>query len=257
MIRDLNIGFIGGCLITQGNITRENRFLYVLKNRIEKEINCRPVFHYSGYSDFYQLNYAYSKIRKNSKPDILILRIQTQPFLIMSKLLIRELNEYNKPKISLNPLLTGQRNIFKSKGIDPPEFCKRAKKPRLMKYNLMLGKLFRLDITASRIVLNAIFELYLTCLRNDIHLFLLGISPHPMILQGNNICRQFNTFMIKSIEEFGLDYIDTFDEMNFETYFQKDILYLSESGHEKMGELLYDGMYDYLNSYFNQDGFEG
>jgi len=242
MTLKVNISIVGGCAITQNNIPRKNRFFSIFKRDIESDLSIETSFTFSNYVNFKNLEKSVVELLARRETDLLIIQIRPQPFLNLTKLLIRG----NNPKLSFNPIIFTSNYSQKNGNELPPKFNHLVSKPLFMGLNVFVGRLFQLNKKASNIIFNTLVSLQSMCIHNEIQLFILGISPQPMTKQGNINCRILDNYLIKRCGNMGINYIDTFEKMNNNTYYEVDNVHLSELGHIKLGKILTDGIKNVL-----------
>lgn len=237
---DLNIGFVGGCAITQHDIPKKNKFFEVFKSKMKSDSLKEVSISFSSYSQFYQLEKSCDKIFKKQKMDVLTIHIRPQPFLFLSKFILRKLNKKNRATYLLNQILFMSTIDQCKDNYAPPVFNQLATKPRLKERNIRVGNIFRFNIKASKLIFKLILNIQSKCKQNDIQLVILGIPPQPMTKLGNLNCKKFNKYLIKKCKDNRIVYIDSYAKMNNDVVFQKDKLHLSEEGHYVLGEILYN-----------------
>lgn len=253
MTLKINIGIVGGCAITQNNIPKENRFFSVSKKNIESDLTIETSLSFSNYANFYQLEESIMKLLAKKKTDLLIIQIRPQPFLNLTKLMIRG----NDPKISFNHLIFNRNHSHKYENELPPKFNQLVSKPLFMEFNIFLGRLIQLNKIASNLIINILVRLHSICVKDKVQLLVLGISPQPMTKQGNINCRSLDNYLKKKCNSHGINYIDTFEKMNDLKYYEKDKVHLSELGHFKLGESLSEGIKNTLLLTFCKNSYNG
>ena len=209
---------------------------------MESDLSFEISLMFSSYSNFYQLEESVLKLLAKKKIGLLVIHIRPQPFLSLTKPLIRG----NNPLISLNPLIYNKNNYQHYANEIPPTFNKLVSKPLFMGINIFLGRLFLVNKIASKKILDMIINLESICNQNKIQLMILGVSPQPMTTQGNITCRKLDKYLITRCNELGINYIGTFEKMEDFKYYEKDNVHLSELGHIKLGETLFDGIKNVL-----------
>jgi hypothetical protein len=239
---EIKIGFIGGCAINQRNIPKEKRIIEIFKTKMESNSLTKLYFTFSSYSNFSQLEKAVERITTKQKIDILILHIRPQPFLLLSKFIIKYSNNNNKTSLTINPLLYKKTQYQNKENNTPPVFNEIVSKPTFMSGNLLLGKMFGINKIASKLIFNSISKIQSKCQQNNIQLVILGISPQPMTKQGNLICKTLNDYLTKKCFTEKIQYLDSFSKMNHDDYFLSDKLHLSKKGHNYLGTTLYEGI---------------
>lgn len=242
MVTEKKIGLVGGCAIAQRNIPKENRFIEIFKTKMKSHCFVEPSFTFSSYSQFHQLESAVERIMDKKKVELLILHIRPQPFLLLSKLIIKDLDKKNKTSFFINPLLlkkTKYQNIEKN----PPQvFNQLVSKPKFMSINILFGKLLGMNIKASKLIFDTISKINSKCIQSDIKLVILGMPPAPMTKQGNLLCKKNNDYLSSKCHSEKILYLDTFSSMNHEDCFLSDKLHLSKKGHNYLGSTLFEGM---------------
>jgi len=237
---DLNIGFVGGCAITQHDISKGEKFFEIFKSKMKSDALIDVSISFSSYSQFCQLDKACDKILKKQKITTLIIHIRPQPFLFMSKFILRKLNKNKKPVLSLNQIFFN-RTIKQCKdNLKSPIFNQLVKKPRLKGINIQVGNMFGLNKKASKQIFKLILKIENKCKQNHIKLIILGVSPQPMTKPGNFNCKKFNKYLMEKCKDKSIIYIDSYTKMNTENVFQSDKLHLSEKGHYVLGEILHN-----------------
>ena len=245
MDKIINIHFFGGCAITQKNIPRKDRFISVLNHKLESNLLTNPKFSFSSYGNFLELlNKSKNQIEKN-KNEIFIAQIRPQPYILISKFIIKYLDKNNKLTFTINPFLS-KRKSRELINYSNPTFNQLSVKPTFFEFNIFLGRLFNINSNSSKYVFKTIQEIQLLCNKNNIQFIVLGISPQPMSLQGNIICEKLNNYLKNECLKNKIHYIDIYTEMNNYRNFLSDRLHLSTNGHRKLGELLFEGIRNVL-----------
>jgi len=242
MKNQINIGFIGGCAITQHNITRQNRFYSIFQKKIADKKLYRPVFSFTRYTDYNYLKEACDEVMNKSSLDLLIIHIRPQPFYILSKLLIKYRRKINRNSICINPLLLS-KIIYRKFEINPPNNLNQSyTKPRFMDINILLGNIFSLRSKASSLIYNEISSIRSLCIDNNIKLVVLGIPYQPLSWIGNINCHRLNLFLKEKFKNDNVEYLDCYDKMKDKECFHKDKLHFSNKGHYVLGSILYEGL---------------
>jgi hypothetical protein len=242
MVTENKIGFVGGCAITQPNIPKEKRFIEIFKIKMKSNYFIEPSFLFSSYSQCYQLENIVKKIMDKQKIEILVLHIRPQPFLRLSKLIIKDITTENRVSFFINPLLFKKTEYQNIENNPPQIFNQLVLKPKFMAVNIFFGKLFRINMKASKLIFSTISKIHSECVKNNIQFIVLGITPQPMTKQGNSICKKFNTFLTRKCFAEKIYYCDSFSKMDCEECFLSDKLHLSEKGHSYLGSILFDGV---------------
>ncbi len=245
MKKNINIHFSGGCALTQKNIPRKARFITVLNDKLVSNLLSSPKFSFSSYGNFLELlNKSKSQIKKNEN-NIFIVQIRPQPYIVISKFIIKYYDKNNKLTFKINPFFSKSksRELINNPN---PKFNQLSIKPTFLEFNLFLGRLFNINSHSSKYVFKTIQEIQFMCNKNNIPFIVLGISPQPISIQGNIICEKLNNYLKKECSKNKIHYIDNFAEMNNYKNFLSDKLHLSLNGHRKLGEILFKGIKNIL-----------
>ncbi len=240
-----NIHFFGGCAITQKNIPRKERFISVLNDKLASNLLINLRFSFSSYGNFLELlNKSKNQIKKD-KYEIFIVQLRPQPYILISKLIVKYTDKNNKLTFVVNPFLSKRkdREIINNSN---PIFNQLSIKPTFLEFNIFLGRLFNINSNSSKYVFKTIQEIQVMCNNNSIQFIVLGISPQPMSIQGNIICEKLNNYLKNECTKHKINYIDNFAEMNNYRNFLSDKLHLSINGHRKLGEILFEGIKNVL-----------
>ena len=248
MKKYINIHFSGGCALTQKNIPRKDRFLTVLNDKLETNLLPIPKFSFSSYGNFLELLIKSKHQIKKNENEIFIAQIRPQPYILISKFLIKYLDKNNKLTFKINPILSKRKNRELINNSNP-KFNQLSVKPTFLEFNLFLGRLFNINTNSSKYVFKTIQEIQLMCNKNNIQFIVLGISPQPMSIQGNIICERLNNYLKKECSKNKIYYVDNFTEMNNYKNFLSDKLHLSINGHRRLGEILFKGLKNVLQQY--------
>ncbi len=235
MRNKLNISIIGGCALTQKNIPKESRFYSVFNKRMVNDLEIDTSISFASYTNYNNLEAIIKRMILKKKSNIIILQIRPQPFLILTKPIIRG----NNPSKLVNPLLYSSAAFNHNEKEISPVFNTLAKKPIFMNTNMYLGKLFRLKEKASKHILDTIKNIQSVCNESDIKLFILGIPPQLMTKQTNNNCKFLDDYLYTNCCKNGIKYITTFKNLNENKYFEKDKVHFSEAGHIMLGEIMF------------------
>jgi len=239
MDKIINIHFFGGCALTQKNIPRKDRFISVLNDKLVSNLSLKPKFSFSSYGNFLELlNKSKNQIEKNEN-EIFIAHIRPQPYILISKFIIKYIDKYNKIKFAFNPFLS-KRKGRELVNISNPVFNQLSVKPTFFEFNIFLGRLFNINSNSSQYVFKTIQEIQFMCNNNNIQFVILGISPQPMSIQGNIICKKLNDYLKSECSKHKIHYIDNFAEMNNYRNFLSDKLHLSINGHRELGKILFE-----------------
>ena len=262
-----NIHFFGGCALTQKSIPKKDRFISVLNGKLESNLLINPKFSFSSYGNFLELFIKFkSQIKKNGN-NIFIVQIRPQPYILISKYIIKYADGNNKLRFKTNPfiskksgreIINNSNPIFNQLSTNPTFldfniFLRRLlninsnfSKSFFLEINIFLGRLLGINSNASKYVFTTIQEIQLMCTNHN-QLIILGIPPQPMSKQGNIICKKLNNYLKDECLRHKIHYIDNFAEMNNCRNFLSDKLHLSIKGHRKLGEILFEGIKTFYN----------
>ncbi len=241
MNSECTIGFVGGCAITQQTIPKEKRFFEIARAKLKADLSTEASFLFSVYSQFSELEASAEKIVARQNVDVLIIHLRPQPFLILSKLIIKQKNKNNSAAFFINPLIyskTAHPSLDKS----TPVFNQLALKPKFMEANVLAGRLFGLNKKAAKQIMSILKTIQSKCKQKNIQLVILGIPPQPMTKYGNINCKELNSSLIEECRKEGIEYVDSFAKLNSINCFDIDGLHLSEKGHAYLGDILAGGI---------------
>ena len=244
MNKQIKIGIVGGCAISQKNIPLKSRFYSILSEKIKTNLSHQTVFSFSTYSDYSSLSTKCYEVSNKSHLDFMVIHLRPQPFYIISKLFIKYENELNDDMgICINPLLYGRTWSNHLKGDPVPTFNYYSVKPRFMDLNIFLGNIFRLHTKASIYIYNQIMHIQSYCQLNHIKLIILGIPYQPFSKIGNLNCKKLNlSLMEKLSNDKNIENFECYTRMESNSYFEKDNLHLSINGHYTLGSILFEGI---------------
>ena len=237
----VNIGFVGGCAITQHSVSRQNRFYSVFQKKVTDHKMFRPVFSFASYSHYQYLAESCIEVLSKNKLDLLIVHLRPQPFYILSKLIIKYLDETKGKSFYLNPLLFGKNIKLKPEAKLALRFDEDLHKPMFMDINILLGNIFKLNSKASARIYEEITKVHFQCQQYNVKLAVLGIPHQPYSKIGSSNSKKLNWFLKDKLQKNDIQYFDCFNEMKKPECYLKDKLHFSSKGHNVLGTVLFEG----------------
>lgn len=247
---------MGGRFPVQHNIKQEDLFHQLMKDEMERKYSCNLKVNIIRYERLLACLEKIIEYHSKNPIDILVFHIRPEPFLRLSKLYYRYVNEngtlcrsLNLPFFKLvNPekydyLVLGRRYITNPK-IKESKFHKA-----LIDLNLILGGLATNHHFAIRSYFNLVKQIVLYCEQRKVKLILLGPASRPHTKIENLLSVKLHNHILKSLEKVNITYISGLGETTTwnEPLFFENGIHVNETYHKLIANRLVDEVSKWIN----------
>lgn len=248
---------MGGCFPVQHNIKQEDLFHQLMKDEMERKYSCNLKVNIIRYERLLACLEKIIEYHSKNPIDILVFHIRPEPFLRLSKLYYRYVNEngtlcrsLNLPFFKLiNPekydyLVLGRRFTSTAK-------IKESKLHKiLIDFNLILGGLATNRHFALRFYLNLVEQIVLYCEQKKVKLILLGPASRPHTKIENLLSVKLHNHILKSLEKDTIAYISGLGEKTTwnEPLFFENGIHVNESYHRLIANRLIEEFGNLINN---------
>jgi hypothetical protein len=241
----INFTFVGGCFPVQHNIEYEKLFHQIVKKEIENRFKCELNVNIIRYERFLTCLNKIKSYKKENQIDILIFHIRSEPFLRLSKLYYKYVNEEGK--------LCRSFNLPYFKIINPEKYDylvlgRQFATNKIPNETLFHKILIDLNYFFGFLILNLNYALksYLKLTKQiikfseeeKINLILLGPASRPHTRIENKLSAKLNRFITTAIDINKTKYLNglgTYSNNN-EPYFIKNGIHATEAYHQRIAE---------------------
>lgn len=257
MDKIVNFTFMGGCFPVQHNIKHENLFHQLIKGEMERKHSCELKVNIIRYERLLTCLEKIIEYHTENPIDVLVFHIRPEPFLRLSKLYYKYVNEsgtlcrsLNLPFFKLiNPekydyLVLGRRFIINPK-------IKESKLHKvLIDLNLILGGLATNHYLTLKAYVNLLKQIISYCEDKKVKLILLGPALRPHTRIENLLSAKLNKYVLKSLERTNITYVSGLGEVsefNMPLFFENGI-HVNESYHKLIANRLIDEFGNLINN---------
>jgi hypothetical protein len=243
---DMTIGLLGGCPPAQKEIGLNNLFYRCLSARLKSEAACRARFRFGQYAGIEDAVQKYLAMAGKTDIDVLVFIVRPQPFLAMTKPLIKYADAEGGTRFSFHPALF--RRTAEWDGVFDERLQTGDQVPRplfqrisLAPVNLAAGKLLRLDRWACETMADFLLHLNRVCERHGTQLFIVGPPAFPASLISHLNCMKLNRRLRDLAHVHSLNLVDwlTDTDKSGQYLFMDDGIQLNADGHRYLAEKIF------------------
>lgn len=239
----LKAGIACGCLSTQKDITTNDLYHHLLKQKLLRyNIDFETTSYW--YDTTTQCRERLRLLIKNKNPDVLLYHVRPSPYLRMSKIFIRYHDTNNRLRFKIN--LTADDGGIKERVHQPITIEQQNKKKYLFyvflrEFNFFISFLAGINQQSIKKQMQLLKEVVETCERHHVNLILIGPPSRPRSIMENYLLARFEKTLSGSGIYNNFQYISCYgskDESG-NALFQEDGMHVSKIGHKRLADLIF------------------
>lgn len=247
-MRNVNIGFIGGCINNQPGIRREDLYHSVLSRDLSQSGSDHQIS-LAVYLSYDQLYRQVQRFLSLKDPDIIFLFIRPFPLMPLQKLIIKYDRPDHQTGWGLHPALFDRDadwdRRFSAHQSDKGYRYVKRNKFELRDINLLAGMSLGLHHWAFHYINKQLIRIKALCSHHSIKLCIISTPKNPESILGNKICYQATRSVEKFCAENDLHFLDI-NKLPLDK-FEDDNLHFNMQGHKAVAALIYDELLQYLS----------